>query len=273
MQQELENGNRMTTDQTSKSRLVTKCRFIVEKKIGELKRFHALVKRRNTEVGHLQLDYRIACAMLNYLHKPCNSDEKKNEDAIFNENRTTKLADRLLKKCQNSKTSILENILSLRLGTAAVPKVKLDDVFDFPKLSKATMVSKLFYGKYYMKQAKSYLADFIKTGWVSRIEDVNLKNHLQYAEAVKSIDFEKTRILGMQMISRHRRALTSLRIKDIKNPEKKQREKGNNTITKKQAGHIKTFKNHYQIFVQYIPNLNRSRSILCEFFDQIRHKK
>lgn len=32
---------------------------------------------RNTEIGHIQIDYRIACAMINFFHKPCCPDGKK----------------------------------------------------------------------------------------------------------------------------------------------------------------------------------------------------
>ncbi len=58
---------------------MTKCRYIVEAKFGEIKRNDALSKckrRRKTEIGHLQIDYRIACAMLNFLHKPSQSDKE-----------------------------------------------------------------------------------------------------------------------------------------------------------------------------------------------------
>jgi hypothetical protein len=35
---------------------------------------------RNKEVGHIQIDYRIACAMYNYNHKPVVPDGKHAEE-------------------------------------------------------------------------------------------------------------------------------------------------------------------------------------------------
>jgi hypothetical protein len=50
------NETQLTVEQTNKSRLVTKCRFIIEKKIGEIKKNKALDNRQNNEVNHLQFD-------------------------------------------------------------------------------------------------------------------------------------------------------------------------------------------------------------------------
>ena len=36
----------------------------------------ALNNIRNTIAGHIQIDYRICCAMINYTHKPCCPDDK-----------------------------------------------------------------------------------------------------------------------------------------------------------------------------------------------------
>jgi hypothetical protein len=259
-QLEIEKCKRLTIKQTSDSRLVTKCRFIVEKKIGEIKRNHALNKnkRRNSELGHLAIDYRIACAMINYLHKPCITDLKKKKDGSMDEKRAQKIGSRLLHKCKNSTENHLENILKLRLGTSAIPKVKFEDVSDFPKMSRATMVSKLFFGNYYIHQSIRYLDDLLKTGWVSRINQSVLEK-AQYASFSQSIDLNRTRILGIKMISRHKRSVPSIRAtkKDTENKLIKK---------KKKTDHIQKFKKYYTVFVQYMPNINRSKSILCKIF-------
>ncbi len=59
--------------------------------MGDLKRHMALNNRRNTEVGHLQIDYRITCAMLNYLHKSCCADGINSESIANRLNRKGKL--------------------------------------------------------------------------------------------------------------------------------------------------------------------------------------
>jgi hypothetical protein len=258
-QLEIEKGKRLTVKQTSESRQVTKCRFIVENKIGEIKRNHALNKnlRRNTEIGHLALDYRIACAMINFLHRPCFTDLKKNKDGSVDTVRADKIADRLLKKCENPTENHLENILKLRLGTNAVPKIKFSDITDFPKLSKSTMISKLFFGNYYLKQSIKYLADIIKTGWVSRIDHSTLSKHPDFAEALSSVDLMKSRIIGLKMISRHQRGLLSKRMNRTENPSK-------TAETTKMVDHVQNFRKYYTVFIQYLPSLNRSRSIICK---------
>ncbi|CAF1070135.1 unnamed protein product, partial [Brachionus calyciflorus] len=48
---------------------VFKCRFIVEKQFGYLKNHKSLDNIRNTQAGHIQVDFRIACAM-NLPNKP-----------------------------------------------------------------------------------------------------------------------------------------------------------------------------------------------------------
>jgi hypothetical protein len=118
------------------------------------------------------------------------------------------------------------------------------------------MASKLFYGNYYMKQAKSYLADLIKTGWVSRIEAKELTRnvilHPDYQKVLDSRNFSKAKIIGCEMISRHSRSL---------NPSK------NNAIVQNDENTfdcIRNYKRHYTLFVQYLPEINRSKSILCK---------
>jgi hypothetical protein len=64
----------LTTTETAETRLVTKVRFIVAKQNSLLKNKKALDNIRNTEAGHIQIDYRICCAMANYNFVPCIPD-------------------------------------------------------------------------------------------------------------------------------------------------------------------------------------------------------
>ncbi len=57
-------------------------RFIVEQRIGALKHFKALDNIYNTEIPRIQVDYRIACAMLNYTHKPLITDKNCTETVV-----------------------------------------------------------------------------------------------------------------------------------------------------------------------------------------------
>ena len=77
---------------------MTKCRYIIEKKIGFLKRLQSLDNIRNTVLGHIQIDYRIGCAMANFNHRPCETDGINSE----------KIANKMKKKAM-----ISENLLSM----------------------------------------------------------------------------------------------------------------------------------------------------------------
>ncbi|RNA04346.1 hypothetical protein BpHYR1_018885, partial [Brachionus plicatilis] len=72
------------------------CRFIVEKKIGEIKKFRALENVRNTAIGHIQIDYRIASAMINFSHISCSPDG----------NHGKKIARRMIRKSKITKNEL-----------------------------------------------------------------------------------------------------------------------------------------------------------------------
>ena len=112
----------------------------------------ALDNRRNSEVTHLQFDYRNACAMLNFVHKPCCADGDLAQE----------IGERLKQKCSETKINILENLLKLRIGTKKTPLKNFTELVDFPKLTEYEMETKLFFGSYYIKQSKSYLGDLLK---------------------------------------------------------------------------------------------------------------
>jgi hypothetical protein len=208
-QLEQENEQTLTTQQANESRRVTKCRFIIEKKIGEIKKFYALDRRRNTEVGRLQIDYRIACAMVNFTHKPCRSDESFLKKKERKDGRADLIAWRILDKYYNPKDNILEPLLQLRLGTLNIPFVEMTDIQDFPKLSKNVLRLEVFYGSYYLEQCKSYLSDLIKNGKIFRIKEdtsFHLIDDMGFAQRVK-YELKASSIIAVEIVSRHKRSL------------------------------------------------------------------
>jgi hypothetical protein len=234
----------LTTQQANRSRLVTKCRFIIEKKIGELKKYYSLDKRRNTEIGRLQIDYRIACAMINFTHKSCRADEKFSKNSKNVNGRADLIAWRILNKYYNPNANILEPLLQLRLGTLNIPFSNIHEITDFPKLSKSSMRSQIFFGSYYLQQCKSYLSDMIKNGKVFRITDdtsFHLVNDRGLEQQLKE-ELKKTNIIGVEIASRHRRSL------------KKKNELKKNI-------YIRKFSFIYRAFIQYVPNLDNSMAI------------
>jgi len=185
---------------------------------------------RNTQVGHIQLDYRIACAMENFCHKPCISDGKQ----------AYKVAKRLKKKARFSYNS-LECILKKRIDSKLMPCFDLNEIDDFPKLSINIIKEKICFGSYQLKQSKSYMIDIIKQVRafkvdkqnVSKINDKNLRDDLLITDST---------IIGAEIPSRHKRG----KIKTI----------GKNNTEKKEK-----FKTVYKVFIHYQPNINNFKSI------------
>ncbi len=64
------NQGQLTAKQANHSRLVSKIRFIVETQIGALKKFKQLKSIRNSIAGHINCDFRNACAMHNFSFNP-----------------------------------------------------------------------------------------------------------------------------------------------------------------------------------------------------------
>ncbi len=272
------NKQALTQEQANESRRVTKCRFIIEKKIGEMKKFKALDNRRNTEVGHLQIDYRIACSMINYTHEPCLADK----------NYVNEISNGLLNKMKPFKNDLSElmNLTpKIRIGTVAIPAVELANIADFPKLSKKKMMTQLFFGSYYLKLCRSYLADLLKNNLVAQINK-DVLEHLNLATTVKSNlirETNRSKIICVEIPSRHHRGLkaasltTTFATEDAKTTttvvETQKLTKRESVLTsgktkhskyQKQKAYVKKFRDFYSVFVQYVPHKNSSKSIICE---------
>ncbi len=105
----------LTTKQTTDTRLVTKIRFQIERKNGFLKNNYALDFIRNSQIGHIQIDYRIACAMSNFVHKPNLTDNTK----------TKQVAKLIRKKSEKTQVNKLEYLINKRLGTSIFKKIDI----------------------------------------------------------------------------------------------------------------------------------------------------
>jgi hypothetical protein len=88
-----------------------------------LKNYKSLDNIRNTQAGHIQIDYRIASAMCNFVHNPCSPDG----------NNSKKIAHRIRERAK-IKYNRLEFLLSKRLDTRLIKKIDLTDITDFPRL-------------------------------------------------------------------------------------------------------------------------------------------
>ncbi|CAF1031356.1 unnamed protein product [Brachionus calyciflorus] len=174
----------LTLKQTTESRLVTKCRYIVERVNGMLKNYKALDNIRNTEIGHIQIDYRIACAMLNFTHKP------------FSENQ-------------------LEFLLSKQLDTKIIPSVDIKTLLDFPKLTVETLKEDIFFGSFQYKESRSYFEDIIQNNRAFMVSNEFLRKN---SNNKTNINFENTKTVAVEVPSRHKRSeKKKLSKKDIRN--------------------------------------------------------
>jgi hypothetical protein len=115
-----------------------KVRFIIEKQNGTLKNHKKLDNTRNTELGHVQIDYRIACAMDNFLHKHCCPD---GEHAL-------EVAKRIRIKAQYLEENKLAFFIRRQLGTSLIPSIDLSEINDFPIIKRKTLKKKGFYGNF-----------------------------------------------------------------------------------------------------------------------------
>ncbi|CAF0948707.1 unnamed protein product [Brachionus calyciflorus] len=216
--QQLENHNeennsknkQLTVKQTNETRLVTECRFIIEKQIGRIKSCAALDHIRNTEIGYIQIDYRICCAMINFTHKPCCPDEKN----VF---KITKILRNKLRKNEKH----LEFLLGKQLGTKLITPINLFSIGDFPKIRRVKIQNRIFLGSFQLN----------KSGTAFVVSKKLLKSQ---TKTKKNNDLEYSKIIAVQIPSRHRRS--------------KKKEKP----TEKENSHIKSFKNTYRFLFNMI---------------------
>lgn len=111
------------------------------------------------------------------------------------------------------------------------------------------MFTKLFYGKYYIRQAKSYLHDVVTYATSSLISE-NILNVLDLKNFEK---FENSKIIVMQIPSRNKRGLKKEGDSEVTEIETEEESKINTPIKK--------FRDRYKVFIQYVPGLNSPESI------------
>ena len=183
---------------------------------------------RNREIGHLQIDYRNVCAMINFTHKPCCPDFKN----------VTKIARSILTKGLN-RINQLDFLLGKQLDTKLITPIEITSVWDFPILKKSEMKYKIFLGSYQLNQARSYVRDIISSKNCYLVSHRLIK---KLSTESLSFDFQRSKILAFEIISRHRRS------------KKKQPET-------EVVDYSKQFKNIYKVFIQYIPDLKNINSL------------
>lgn len=121
----------LTSIEANQTRLVTKCRWVVEAKNGIFKQsFKALDEVRNTQLPHIFNDFKIAAALINFSQINLRSDD--DDVSIANE---------MLSKI-NEKNR-LEHLLKTRNYSNQFTVIDAVDLNDFPRLDVETLKNKI----------------------------------------------------------------------------------------------------------------------------------
>jgi len=140
-------------------------------------------------------------------------------------------------------------LLNKRLNTKLLTSTYLDTITDFPKLTEDDIKNNIFFGSFQLKQSKSYVIDLISNGKAYEVTKELLKqfsNHELKAELME----KKSKIIAVEIASRHKRSETKIISKAKKNTKL-----GDADVM------MKKFKISYKVYVQYIPNKNEASSI------------
>jgi hypothetical protein len=195
-------------------------RFIIEKQNSILKNKKSLDNIRNSQAGHILIDYRICCALSNFSMKLCNPD---GDDAI-------EIATRIRKRSKKTEND-LSSLLKIRISPS-LKYLLIQEINDFPQLTIKQLYKKVVLSSFKLRQCQSYLEQLIENGKIHCLDQESIKNYLTNQEILK--DLNKTKILAVQIPSRH------------KHSRKKNLEKTNDMDSQ-------SFSKCYKVFVQYIP--------------------
>jgi len=207
--------------------IIFKIRYIIEQVNGRLMNYKALNDVRNTIVNHIQIDYRNAAALLNYAHRPVNTDGKN----------AFKVARRLKKITNKRQLNKLDYLLNKHLGTSLIPEIRLTEITDFPQIKKYLMIAKILLGTYQIRICQSYVQDLLENG-----SAYYLSKKLINQNKNKSNNFKNTKIIGIKLPSRNKRGKVIV----------------NNTSQFRSS-------NMYKIFIEYVPGVNNHKSIKSLF--------
>ncbi|CAF0856527.1 unnamed protein product [Brachionus calyciflorus] len=191
-------SRQLTVKQTSDTKIVTKCRFMVEKQIGMLKNNKALDNIRNTEAGHIMIDYRICCSMINFDLKPSCPDGKNAE----------KIATKILIRSQK-KENDLEFLLGKHLDTKSICPISFSEILDFQVSKRKSMKNNIFLGSYQFNQAKA------RPKTCHEIQENYPKPNLQNQDLLSSIPNNHNSITIPE--SKENEAWTSFQNKSLEN--------------------------------------------------------
>jgi hypothetical protein len=158
-----------------------------------LKNKKALENIRNTQAGHILVDYRICCAMVNFSTVPCVHDGK----------HSIQIAKRIKKRCLK-KQNKLSRLLMMNLPDFKSQKItNIKSIEDFPQLTLSQFKRRITLGSFKIRQCRSYLDQIIENGSIFIVnEDQLLK---QDVHSKVQNEFKESKIIALFILSRHKR--------------------------------------------------------------------
>ena len=133
-----------------------------------MKNNKALDNIRNTQAGHILIDYRICCAMLNFNMKPCVPDGKD----------TVEIAKRIKKRCLK-KQNKMESLLEMKFTTTVISS-DIKTISDFPQLKLSQIRKRITLGSFKLRQCQSYVEQIEQHGKVYLLKNKNIKDHVRH---------------------------------------------------------------------------------------------
>lgn len=186
------------------------------------------------------IDYRIACAMYNFNHIPCEPD---GHDSIYISNQI------------RDKTNINENpmkfFLKSKLGNRFFNLKTFDDVKnEFPKLTSHEIKKFITYSSFLIRMSYSYVEDLIKDSKVylnsNLLIDELIDNEFPL-QLIQELLRNEVKILGIEVIPRYGRSHTRNRQGELR------------------------FKKIHKVFITYILNRNDPSGIKGNFLNNIQY--
>jgi hypothetical protein len=183
----------LSAEQANRSRLVTKCRWVVESRNGHLKTIFRRFDKvwPNKSVPHLLDDFKIACAILNATRPGIESDKW---DGLG-------IADRMLSRLgKPNRLAALVEDQGLNRKSASFSSID-GCTLEFPILNEADL-RLLACGSYQLRQAKSYYAEHIKTNGEYEVQVCKHIGPLRLTH--HGIEAEEPMLVRGRIQSRHR---------------------------------------------------------------------
>jgi hypothetical protein len=175
-------------------------RFIIEKQNSLLKNKKALENIRNSQAGHILVNYCICCAMINFNMVPCIPDGK----------HSTEMAKRIKKRCLK-KQNKLSRLLMMNLPDFKTQQITdIKGIEDFPQLTLSQFKRRITLGSFKIRQCRSYVDQIVKHGSIFILNEHQLLKQGVHPKVQN--DFKDSKILALFILSRHKRGKKTIKM-------------------------------------------------------------